>query len=73
MTVRRFAERRQWPLEGVQARCAVETAEGRMAAIAVELVLKGPLDDEQRQKLQEVARGCPVSRAVGAGLPITVR
>lgn len=72
MTVRQFAERRQWPLQGVEARCTLESTDGRITAIDVDLVLDGPLDDEQRTKLQDVARRCPVSRAVAAGLAITV-
>ena len=72
MTVRRFAERRQWPLQGVEARCTLVSTEGRMTSIDVDLVLEGPLEDEQRDRLREVARGCPVSRAVTTGLAVTI-
>jgi len=73
ITVRAYAARRQWPLEGVEARLASRSEGGRTVGVDVDLVLKGPLDDEQRTRLHEVAKACPVSRAVAAGLPITLR
>ena len=75
MTVRMYADRKGLPLEGVSVRLAhdrihaedcrdCETANGRVDRIRRELVLEGDLDDEQRQKLLEIAGKCPVHRTL---------
>jgi len=75
MTVRMYADRKQWPLEDVAVRlahnkvhatdCANCTSEsGKVDVIERELVLVGALDDEQRQRLLEIADMCPVHRSL---------
>ncbi len=75
MTVRMYAERKQWPLEQVAARvthgkihaqdCAdCETREGRVDEFRVELALGGVLDDEQRARLLEIADRSPEQRTL---------
>jgi putative redox protein len=73
MTVRRYAERKQWPLIGAEARLTLTSEDHRFRAIDVELILTGALDDAQRERLREVSKACPVSRALAPGLPITLR
>jgi putative redox protein len=66
MTVSLYAERKGWPLEGVEVRlrhdkihaadCAeCETREGKLDRIVKEVRLEGALDDEQRSRLLEMA------------------
>lgn len=75
MTLRMYADRKQWPLEGVRVRlehekihardCAdCETREGKIDQIERAIEVEGELDDEQRQKLQEIADKCPVHRTL---------
>jgi putative redox protein len=75
MTLSLYARRKGWPLEAVTVRlrherihaadCAdCETKEGKLDQIQRELVLVGPLDDEQRQRLLEIADRCPVHRTL---------
>jgi uncharacterized OsmC-like protein len=72
MTLQLYARKKGWPLEGVEVSLAhdrihaedcgeCETREGYLDEIKKEIRLSGPLDDEQRQRLLEIARRCPVS------------
>ena len=75
MTLRMYADRKQWPLEKVTVRlehgrlhakdCAdCETREGMVDEINRELMIEGPLDDDQRARLLEIADRCPVHRTL---------
>jgi putative redox protein len=69
------AQRKGLPLRGITTRlrhsrihaddCAeCETEEGRIDSIELTIELDGPLIDEQRSKLLEIARKCPVHRTL---------
>lgn len=75
MTLRMYADRKQWPLQGVQVRlehskvhaedCAVgDTQEGLIDQINLEISLIGDLSESQRQRLIEIAAHCPVHRTL---------
>ena len=75
MTVRMYADRKQWPLD--ESRVAVTlTREGagdaQRTRFHVELEFKGPLDDVQRQRLTEIAGRCPVHRILTHPIGITL-
>jgi putative redox protein len=82
MTVRMYAERKQWSLKRVRVRlehrkvhaqdCAdCATKEPKLDEITREIVLEGELNEEQRQKLLEIANKCPVHRTLST--PIAIR
>jgi putative redox protein len=73
MTVRRFAERKGWPVTGMQARMKLESTGTTFTAIDVQLIIEGNLDAEQRERLHEVAKLCPVSKALAPGVRIDLR
>ena len=73
MTVRRFAERRQWAIEKMEARLVLHEAAGAITAVDVELVIEGDLDAEQRERLHEVATTCRVSKALSGAVPVNLR
>lgn len=75
MTVTMYAQRKGWPLQGVATRlrhsrihaddCAeCETDRGKLDSIELNIQLDGPLSDEQRSKLLEIAHKCPVHRTL---------
>jgi uncharacterized OsmC-like protein len=81
MTVRMYAERKQWPLEHVSVRLRhrkrhaqdcrdCEAKDARLDHVEREVTLTGPLDATQRQRLLEIANRCPVHRTLEAGLTV---
>ena len=75
MTLRMYAERKQWPLQGVEVRlghsrihaedcAACDTKEGMVDQIDAEISLIGDLADSQRRRLMEIAELCPVHRTL---------
>ena len=84
MTVALYARRKSWPLEGVTARlqhsrihaidCAeCETKEGKIDRIELNVEFAGQLSNEQRSKLLEIARKCPVHRTLTSEVDIRMR
>ncbi len=69
ITLRMYADRKAWPLEGVDVR--IDMTGGRLPAITRHVTLRGPLDDAQRARLHEIADRCPVSRMLKEGVSIT--
>jgi putative redox protein len=84
MTLRLYARNKGWPLETVEVRlshdkihakdCATcETKEGRLDRIEREVIVGGPLTDEQRKRLGEIADRCPVHRTLTSEIHIHTR
>ena len=82
MTVRMYARRKQWPLEGVEvairtarshaADCAECANRGPLAPLRLErrVRFEGELTDEQRERLLWIADRCPVKQLLGRGAEI---
>jgi putative redox protein len=76
MTLKLYARRKNWPLEGVSVRlrqqrihardCAEceHTTEGFVQRIERSVTLTGDLTEEQRARLLEIAHKCPVHRTL---------
>jgi uncharacterized OsmC-like protein len=84
MTVSMYARRKAWPLEDVTvhlrhskihaADCAdCETREGMLDRIERDIHFAGPLTNEQRFKLLEIANKCPVHRTLTSEIDIRTR
>ena len=86
MTVRMYADRKEWPLEEVSAQLSLRKAKaqelgfdpelaknsrGQGTDIQIELTFTGDLDEEQQARLVEMAHRCPVHRTLIG--PIRVR
>jgi putative redox protein len=81
MTLRLYADRRKWPLEGVVVRLrhhrihrddCVNCDKKDVSIERVERTLefKGPLTDEQRAKLLAIAERCPVHQTLQHNLDV---
>lgn len=81
MTLRMYAARKQWPLEGVTvslrhgrihaedcAHCATQS--GRLDHVERVIQLTGDLDTEQRRRLLDIADRCPVHRTLHSEVDI---
>jgi putative redox protein len=82
MTLRVYARMKKWPLHKVHVHlkhdkiyatdCAdCETKEGKVDRIERTIELEGPLDEEQRQRLLEIADRCPVHRTLTSEIKIS--
>ncbi|MDX1711241.1 MAG: bifunctional alpha/beta hydrolase/OsmC family protein [Rhodovibrionaceae bacterium] len=81
MTLRLYAERKEWPLERATVELEhdrihaedcedCETKDGKVDRIRRKIALEGNLDDEQRQRLLEIADKCPVHRTLTSEIKI---
>jgi uncharacterized OsmC-like protein len=75
MTVKMVAARKGWPLEHVE----VQLRRGKLPSegggppatlILRDILLDGPLDEEQRKKLLEIAEKCPVHKTLTGEIKI---
>jgi putative redox protein len=72
ITLRMYAERKTWPLSGL----AVDLEyyrDGKDFRIERVLHIEGPLDDEQRARLADIAERTPVTLALKAGTTINTK
>ncbi len=69
ITLTMYAEKKGWPLEGLDIRLEYL---GRETPPRIERVLiaSGPLDDAQRARLADIAERTPVTLAIKNGVPI---
>ena len=69
LTVRLYADRKAWPLESVEVEVRhelqPEATPRDLFHRSVRLI--GPLDDDQRTRLLEIAERCPVHRTLVTG------
>jgi putative redox protein len=70
ITLRMYAERKQWPLTGVGVELSYLAPDRSTQWIDRAITLHGTLDDGQRAKLAEIAEKTPVTKAVRAGTEI---
>ena len=81
MTLQLYARRKGWPLERVEVRighsrihaddcqeCA--TKQGYVGRIERHIALTGPLSDEQKTRLLEIAQHCPVHKTLTSEISI---
>nr|WP_145545850.1 OsmC family protein [Variovorax boronicumulans] len=66
ITLKMFAARKQWPLEGVEVALTLRAAAPGAAGTDIErhITLQGPLDAAQRERLLAVANACPIHKVL---------
>lgn len=82
MTIRMYARRKRWPLTGVSVDVCHDKVHAQDAGLANEgkvdqfnrkIRLQGPLTQEQKERLLEIADKCPVHRTLeGSALVTTI-
>ena len=84
MTIAMYARRKRWPLERVTVSlrhsrvhvedcAACETHETKLTVIERDIALDGPLSEDQRARLLEIANRCPVHLTLSSKMDIRTR
>lgn len=69
ITLKMYAEKKGWPLEGLEVRLEYKGGEDPPRIERV-LAFAGPLDEAQRTRLADVAERTPVTLAIKNGVPV---
>ncbi|HZW09330.1 MAG TPA: OsmC family protein [Phycisphaerales bacterium] len=71
ITVKMYADRKQWPLERVEVVARAASMHGAViASIETQVRASGDLSEDQRARLLEIAEKCPVQKAITSGVRI---
>ncbi len=81
MTIRMYADRKQWPVDSIVVRLKhrkihavdceqCESKAGKIDYIEREVEVNGPLTEEQRKRLMEIADKCPVHRTLHSRIAV---
>jgi putative redox protein len=73
ITLRMYAERKQWALESIQVEVHLSRAADKSVSIDRVLKLSGVLTTEQRLRLADIAERTPVTLTLKSGLDIRTR
>lgn len=69
ITLRMYADRKQWPLESVRVEVDFRKEDGK-TIFQREIELNGALDEEQRQRLLQIANACPIHKTLTGPIEI---
>ena len=74
ITLRMYAQRKQWPLDAVSVELSFgEGSTNDATVIERDIKLSGALDQEQRQRLLQIANSCPLHKILTGSVQIPTR
>jgi len=63
VTLRMYADRKNWPVAEIDVTVSLER-QGNKTLFTRSIRINGTIDEEQRQRLLEIAKNCPVSKTL---------
>lgn len=73
ITVQMYAHRKQWKLISTDVKIKILSETKEKTVIEREISFRGELDEEQKQRLREIADKCPIHRLLTHPIEITTR
>ena len=70
ITVQMYANRKEWPLEGVDVTVQITKEEESGSVFQRDISFRGALTDEQRARLFEIANKCPIHRLLARKIDV---
>jgi len=71
ITLRMYADRKGWPLEGVEVQ--VDYTARPAPSMVKHITLRGDFDDAQKARLLEIAELCPIAKLLRSGVAMESR
>jgi putative redox protein len=72
ITVRMYADRKKWPLDKISVEVNFEKMDNK-TIFSREVSLEGALDEEQRNRLLQIANACPVHKTLTNPIEINTK
>lgn len=69
ITLRMYANRKQWPVEAIDVAVSLERIDGK-TVFSRNIQLRGNLDQEQKDRLLQIAKLCPVSKTLSGSIEV---
>ncbi|MFP5040588.1 OsmC family protein [Parasediminibacterium sp. JCM 36343] len=63
ITLRMYADRKQWPVESIDVAVQVQRIDNK-TVFTRNITLHGQIDEEQKERLLQIAKACPVSKSL---------
>lgn len=74
VTLRMYANRKQWPLDGVQTEVTVTRRDSTTTTVLSRSIqLSGDLDESQKSRLLAIANACPVHKILSGTVEIETK
>jgi putative redox protein len=70
ITLRMYADRKQWPVTGINATVTLERTETN-TVFTRHIFIDGDISEEQRERMLQVASSCPVSKTLKGAITIS--
>ncbi len=62
ITLRMYADRKNWPVEQIRVQVSNTPFDGNKTAFSIHVEVKGKLNEEQQNRLLQIANLCPVHK-----------
>jgi putative redox protein len=69
ITLRMYADRKQWPVETIEVKVRLERMEGK-TLFTKTIHITGNIDEAQHQRMLQIAEACPVSKTLLGNIEI---